>query len=353
VKIYPAIIRNRKHAIPMPPKHWGLDPVHLVSLSSWLSSQRSELTAFSGNASLNQLFDVIGTRLRPLSMFVKHLPLFSPIVKKGEVFHALFSKETVYLLLKYCWYSVLYEYVLGAQDPAIAAVSRRLVNQQRRETAREMAQQEETLMNEMFGQEEFEEDSVENLEGVSMLREVEIELGDLREVQDQVGRLLVQFIRYDVSTKTATNMSYSDVRFKTQRKRDKEKKQITDSFERMERDERKVEDMLKHFKIGRWNLGQQKSLIQYSSETYSRQTELNNYLNAEDDADGILLSANPAMQTNEEGEEGMDLEDLERESEEDIRREQDAEAYDIGGLDEDYLDGNYYEEDMEDPFSED
>ena len=139
-------------------------------------------------------------------------------------------------------------------------------------------------------------------------------------------------------------MSYGDIRFKTQRKRDKEKAKITGAFERMERDERKVEDMLKQFKIGRWNVGQQKGLFTYSSETYNRQKELNQYLNA-DDEDQIELTMVPreGVDTQE-----YDVEALEREEAAEVDREYEMEANDIAGLDEDYYDGHHYEEDMDD-----
>jgi len=34
----------------------------------------------------------------------------------------------------------------------------------------------------------------------------------------------------------------------------------------MEKDERKIEDMLKKFKLGRWNIGMQKGIFQYDKD---------------------------------------------------------------------------------------
>jgi hypothetical protein len=331
--VYPAMKRNLPKVCPIP-THWGLDKRHVEALGGLLDSHNALLRTHITKPSLDSLFERIETRLRSMIYFVKNIPVFAPIIKDGVAFHSLYSKETVYLLLKYCWYSVLYEYAIAPEDPDILAI-------ERKDTIRQHRQQQsdpDTYRDEMdsiFGPDE----------DINPLLEIELELGDIRKVKDDTGMLLVHFMQVEQTTKKKTNMSYADMKFKTQRKKDKEKKQITDTFERMERDERKVEDMLKHFKIGRWNLGQQKGLFQYSSETYGRQAELNEYLNEEDDIEGITLSRGIQPVSDE-----MDVNELEQENAMEIEREYETEANDIAGLNEDYTDGRYYDEDMNDEF---
>jgi hypothetical protein len=97
----------------------------------------------------------------------------------------------------------------------------------------------------------------------------------------------------------------------------------------------------------------QKSLFKYQTDTYNRQKELNQFLNEgedgtaeEEEKGGIELNIVNA----EQGETEFEIEDLERDEQEDIEREYEAEANDIGGLGEDYMDGNYYDEDNVDDF---
>jgi hypothetical protein len=331
VNVYPSMKRHFPKVCAIP-KHWGLDPRHQEMLGGLLNGNNALLRSHISKPSLGPLFEHIEARLRSMIYFVKNIPVFAPIIKDGVAFHSLYSKETVYLLLKYCWYSVIYEYVIATEDPDILAIERKDTIRQRRQQQSDPDTYRDE-MEEVFGADE----------DMDPLLEIELEMGDIRKVKDETGMLLVHFMQVEQSNKNKTNMSYDDIKFKTQRKKDKEKKQITDTFERMERDERKVEDMLKHFKIGRWNIGQQKGLFQYSSETYARQAELNEYLNEEDEAGGITLHTNIQPVSDE-----MDVNELEEENAMEIEREYEAEANDIAGLDEDYTDGRYYDEDMDD-----
>ena len=332
VKIFPEHIRN-KHVIGLPwetNRHWKLSFQHCTDLNEMIYKFYKVFDTYYGNTSLNTFLQNISTKLSSLLIFVKQLPLFMPIIKDATEYHALFSKETVYLILKYAWYSVLYEYVVGVEDPDILEIDRK-------ERIAEKRRMDNDIADQMW---------METVGRTNASVNPEEDNDDLE--------LLVNLLKIFMSTKQSINMSYEEIRFKTQRKRDKEKKQITDAFEKMERTERKVEDMLKQFKIGRWNIGMQKSLFKYKGDTYARQKELNKHLNeGEDDAldaennneNEIELTVGQRQfaETDE-----ADIDDLEREEQMEIDREYEDEANDIGGLGEDYTDGHYYEEDMDD-----
>jgi len=334
VKVYPSMSKHFP-GLSHIPKHWGLAVDHAAKIHGMASQYNNQLSSSISKPSLAPLFEHIESRLKSMMYFVKHIPVFAPIVKDGVAFHSLYSKETVYSLFKYCWYSVLYEYIIATEDPEIMAIERVETIQRHR-----FESQTQEQIDDIFG-----EDS--DNEGNPLL-EVQLEMGDIRKLKDEVGTMLVLFLNIDKDVKDTTNMTYEEIKFKSQRKKDKEKKQITDTFERMERDERKVEDMLKHFKIGRWNIGQQKGLFQYSGETYARQSDLNAYLNSEEEDGGITLAVNS---TQNAGAEELDVEDLEREDAMEVDREYEDEANNIFGLDEDYTDGRHYDEDMGDDFT--
>jgi hypothetical protein len=351
VKIFPEHIRN-KHTIGLPwetSRHWKLSFQHCNDLNEMIYKFYKVFDTYYGNTSLNTFLQNISTKLSSLLIFVKQLPLFMPIIKDGSEYHALFSKETVYLILKYAWYSVLYEYVVGVEDPDILEIDRKERIAEKRQMDKDLSDQ---MWAESIGLTNASENSDEDNDDLNPLMEVELEMGNLRKIKDTTGGFLVNVLKIFMSTKQSINMSYEEIRFKTQRKRDKEKKQITDAFEKMERTERKVEDMLKQFKIGRWNIGMQKSLFKYKGDTYARQKELNRHLNeGEEDAldadheNEIELTVGQSQfaETDE-----TEIADLEREEQMEIEREYDYEANDIGGLGEDYTDGQYYEEDMDD-----
>jgi hypothetical protein len=326
VNVYPSVIQNRANPV-LVPKHWELDGKHIDKLSGALSVLRTQLFQFHQNRSIEHLFESIRHRLSPLILFVRSIPIFSPIVKAGVEYYSLYSKDTTYLLLKYCWYSVLYEFILGTEDPDIITFDRRMQIARRRENT-----------DDIFGVDSDEE------EDENVLYEVELNEGDITKVKNDACKLLLVALQYESSTKATIDMTIDEFKFKNQRKRDKEKKQITDAFERMEKNERSVENMLKQFKIGRWNVGMQKSLFNYNGETYNRQQELNQYLNQDDVDEGDITLH---MVNAETGVVSSEVEDLERAEVYDANAEYDEEANGISNLDEDYTDGNYYGEDDE------
>ena len=119
----------------------------------------------------------------------------------------------------------------------------------------------------------------------------------------------------------------------------------------MEKDERKIEDMLKKFKMGRWNLGMQKGVFQYDKDTYGRDREANlaRMYNEVNDF-GSSSSASDAIN---DVPMSFDVNDLDRMDNEEDAALYDAEGVDIGELGEDYNDGVYYAEDADREFGYD
>ena len=276
-----------------------------------------------------------------LTNFLNTLPLFAPITKiftesgtgkKTEVsWYSLFSKRTIYMLLTYIWYSVLYEYIMASENEEFLKSDvldqKEMRRRQLQENADRLAPGEtHSEMDKDTDLAEYNDDLLEN--------EVEIRMGDKKQLRERVAGLLTAFLEIEVDTKSELDMSYADIDKKIRKSKQDEKKLITDFLRDMDQDERRVEDLKKQLKLGRWNVGMQKGLVKYDKATYEREVM--------------------EMLANEGGGEEMDnpavrgVEDLDAEAEADAEADADREAYDIGGLGEEYGDGNYYEEDRED-----
>ena len=104
-----------------------------------------------------------------------------------------------------------------------------------------------------------------------------------------------------------------------------EKKTITDRFETLDAEDRGVENMLKTYRIGAWNAGNEKGLFKYDAATYDKEIS------------GQMV-ANAAT---------ADVNDLQADMEAQADAEADREANDISGLGDNYTDGAYYEEDAD------
>jgi len=98
-------------------------------------------------------------------------------------------------------------------------------------------------------------------------------------------------------------------------------------------DERKIEDAFKNYKLGRWNVGQQKGLFQYDPKTYERER---NEMIAE------LYDENPDM--TDAGVETLDIFELDKLDAVVETDDYNRDTYDFQDLGEEYDDGDYYQE---------
>ena len=142
-----------------------------------------------------------------------------------------------------------------------------------------------------------------------------------------------------MDNKSSTDYTYEEIIKKVTRSKQREKKSIIDYLGNMSKEERKVEELFKMYKLGRWNVGNQKGLISYDKETYERERN-------------ELLTQLQDDETNKQYEQVSEMRreifDLEKDDETAQDEFYQQEANDISQLDEDYMDGNFYPEDGED-----
>jgi hypothetical protein len=178
----------------------------------------------------------------------------------------------------------------------------------------------------------------EELDDASDLLDVQITMGNQKELKDRVAELLLVFLDIEGSNKKKLDLSYRDIEKNTTRSKQSEKKEITDFFENMDRDERRVEDIKKSMKLGRWNVGLQKGLVKYDKDTYDRER-----------TDALIEDLVSRVDLGEMSDEQMerDVNDLALEDEARAEEEGDQEAFGLAGLTGDYRDGEYYEDDID------
>ena len=163
---------------------------------------------------------------------------------------------------------------------------------------------------------------------------ISIQVGNVQDFKTRTAQLLVAFLDIDLENKKSMDLDYSRISDKMNRSKQSEKKMITDFFRDMDSEERKVKNLEKTYKMGRWNVGMQKGLVQYDKSTYDRERgeiieRLNNTADVDDD---VAIMERDIYQIDQDDEAAVDA-------------EYEAEANDITGLGEDYMDGEYYEED--------
>jgi hypothetical protein len=320
------------------PKHWGFSDKHNYDIEKSIHEYYEELKKYQSNRVLNRLLQNIETKLVDVLLFLKNIPVYTPVVKEGILFNGLFEKRTVYLLYSYCWYSVFYEYILLAEDPEMLNIEKEETKKQRRAN-KEYTEDESNYLSASYERKEGETE--EKYEYDDDLQTIEIKVGEQTELKNSVCSLLITFLNIEKKNKTIVETPYNDITKKNRRTKEQEKKSITDFFENMDKDERNIENMLKKYKMERWNVGLQKGVFMYDKDTYDKER------------DGQLARLYNDFENNElqnVEQNALDVEQLNALEERENEQLYDAEGIDIDGLDEDYNDGIYYQEDADREF---
>jgi hypothetical protein len=101
---------------------------------------------------------------------------------------------------------------------------------------------------------------------------------------------------------------------------------------------RKAEQLMKKYRLGKWNVGQQRGLVHYDKETYVRERgEMLTQLA------GDVAGGNHDIVS----ELRREIYDMDADAEIEATAQEDMHAVDIQGLGDDYQDEAFYEEDRE------
>ena len=326
-RVLPTMILNQKIYARIP-EHWDLAPVHTRDLEDFVKNYWKNIQPFFGDTILNNLFREIQTRLSDVYQLVQALPVYSPIMKRDHIFHSLFDTETIYFIYTYFLYTTIYEYIVCAESPELLRTDIEHKKQERRQQIRSSADESNNV-------ESVIQDVDENFADYDTdIQEINIQIGNQDELKSRVSILLMAFV--DMEKENMSNlMTYSEITKKVGLSKKQEKKRLTDFLGNLPLDEREIEDQFKKYKMGRWNVGLQRGLVEYDANVYLREreevaTEEMNFRNA-----------------------AVDVDEMENENNRDIADEYNNEGVDISEFGENYQDGEYYNEDRDpDDFSE-
>jgi hypothetical protein len=247
--------------------------------------------------------------------------------ERVRTFHCLFDKQCIYLLYSYCFYSAIYEYIVLSNDQDLLRTDIQTVKQTHRQQIRERSNPANSLRGKGGVSVELEQADTD-------IDEIEIVTGDLEDLKKRVAELLLCFLNVEQENKESIDYTYEQIMQKVKRDKDVEKKGIIERLGNLSIEERKVENDLKNYKIGRWNVGEQKGLYKYDKQTFDREI------------DDMLVNGEELEF--EDTEQLLDADDV------DIHEQGDApdDIYERGAVDltelgENFTDGVFYDEDRE------
>ena len=341
-KTYPSALLHENPFYYKVPRHWELSENHAGDVYKFIEKYYTKLHKFKSDKIITRLLMEVGRRLSTITMFMENIPFQTEIVKDIEEttqsFHCMFDKQTILRLYTYCFYSIIYEYIVLSNDTDLLIADIQINKMTRRQDIADESNVTDQLVAEVDTTDEGMMNAQNNLE------EIQIETGNLLELKERVASLLITFIDVEQENKLALDITYDNIINKVNRSKDKEKQGIISYLGNMSIEERKIEDMFKKHKLERWNIGQQKGIFQYDKTTYDRERN-------------ELVEQLFTDQTDAQGEtnnEALDINDIEKRDEYEPGDDYNRDTYDFQDMGEDYMDGDFYPEDRdEDDFPED
>jgi hypothetical protein len=328
INIFPQMIHSGKDFKTNIPKHWNLSKQHETDISDYSQKYYEPLNSFKNDSIMSKLLKSIQIQCAELKMFINKISVKAPIQKGHDIWVGLFDRKTTLLLYGYTWYSVFYEYIQQSYDLLNADL------QNTKQNSREENRNNTDFTIQISASHTIQNSTEE--EQASQIDDIQIDIGNKELFNKRVASLLYTFIEINKQNKKEVEKSYAAISNKIYSAKNKEKKKIIDYFHDMPVDERKAADLMKTYKIGRWNVGMQKGLVKYDKQTYDR--ERGELING---GEGNIIS--------------RDISELQQDEDSNMDKEGDKEFNDITMLNQDYTDGgdDEYDPDMSnDDFNE-
>jgi len=247
--VFPCMITNQKLQSIEPPKYWGVSRDHANDIKDMVSNFYRPIEKFYGNNSIKNILNEIKNKCRAIHWLSKTTPILTNIKIGEKEVYSVFEKRTITLLYEYYFLSVLNDYISLTKDPAM--VTRMLV-------IPEITDEGEFSSDFLIEQQlRFTDDEQEFIEG------------DVSKLKQETAKLLVAYLNIMMRTKKTLNMSYDDVEDRVFKLKEAEKYSFTDRLRDMTEDERAVDTILKHHKLGSlYSIGLSKGIKEYDPDNF-------------------------------------------------------------------------------------
>ena len=156
--------------------------------------------------------------------------------------------------------------------------------------------------------------------------------GNMKELRQKTTQLLIAFIEIMNNQKDTVNTSYEEIQDRVFKLREREKDLVTDRLKQMTDEERDGDTILKINKLGMYSKGMQKGLTTLDKNFYD---EEQNFRNQMEKAERNIRNKNK-----DANDENIDILLNDYMEQQQVDREIDEDAYDMGYMNEDFYNGN-------------
>jgi hypothetical protein len=347
--VFPHIILNKNEYSDIAMRHWDLSQIHYNNINEMITEYYAELGAFYNNKSLEIILNAVNERCKSVLDLASLTPYFPEKSQDEEgalsVGRALsvgsslsvgsngalsvgsngaFDKRMSGLLLEYYFLLVLNQYIQLSDNNQLFF---------------DYSVQEDITVNDIFTS-DTRRDERNKATLVSLDTEKDLTLdGNKKQLQKNVANLLFVFLQMMNQQKKTVDKSFDTIMDKVYRVKEREKEMVTDRLKAFTDEQRKVDTILKINKLGVWNKGLQKGLKKYVKTNYDDERA---YIENLHQIEKNVRKNNPNA-----NDDNMDLMMDDFLENMDVEREIENEVNDISDMNEDYTDGMYDPDDID------
>ena len=326
VNIFPNIILNKvDYENVLIPQYLGLSKPHSNKLKSHVKDYYQKLKVFYGVENIYNILTAIQRTSKNLLKLSQETPCFTSIKSGERIIKPVFDERTSRFLFQYYLLRIIINYIdLTDEDDMIVT---------------EFTKQ--TQVEDLFTVEYLEERDTRVDIDITSKKQADrtILSGNKKGLRQTITQLIIVFFEILDNQKDIIDISYDDILDRVFKLKEKEKDMITDRLKSMSDEVRDADTILKINKLGVWSKGLQKGLTTYVKETFDEERDFREEM---DKIEKNLRNKNKNI-----GDDELDIlrEDFleQRDVDDDIERE----AYDMRGLTEDYDDGNFEGDEVE------
>ena len=285
------------------PIYWKLSQIHTRDIQEFVQKYYSQLGEFYEDATVTNILNEIKESCDNLLMAINEIRYFTSSKER-------LTDRLVELLIQYFFLKIIMKYIDLSKDS-------------------------NNVFHKKEGADEASDDEEREKEYEVQTRYDEITIDVNQKIlKEKVAKLLIVYINIMMTDKNDNEFSYEDVTNMVFKIKQREKNDLTDKLKLKTDDERAVDTLFKKYKLGDWNKGMQKALTEYVAEDYDNTLEeTEKYQRYEKE-----LIHREKHGTNYNVNDDVDEYIEDQQMEEDI----DNENRDMAHMNEDYMDGDYY-----------
>ena len=256
-RIFPTMLFNESKQSIEPHKYWSLSRVHIGDIKKMIETYYRPLDRFYGNEQIKNMSTEIVSRVDELIELSSKLP--------NLTLNSVVDSRLTLLLFEHILLLIITEYIRVTQDPDTA---QKLIYYK--------SSSEKADMTDLFAMEMMLSSGQRDIESTELNdNEVEYIEGDLNKLREETAQLLVAFLTIMMRSKKTIDVTFADVEDQVFKQKEAEKYSFTDRLKDMKEEERQVDTLLKHYKLGPlYSIGLSKGLREYDADNFERDKQV-------------------------------------------------------------------------------